>query len=754
MKDFRHKMSFSSKVRIFPEDNNELVSYASDDRFKKYIPKNLGDNPNFLYFAGELFLANFLNANFDGISNQESIKVAEYLPYNPCDIEHSRQKLCGVIVKAFYTEPGTGKELTLDEVKKMKEPFAVTVGGIIWRAPNPNFADELETTKELPSLSWELLLNQINIIEMPKDKVNFSDGKMITDEKEIEKLSKYLRSNGGTGFTPNGLKVGRVPVGPEVYPLGLGITDSPASRVLPIYIDSNKGPNDSTEIAPPDLNAKKLNDNSHPDLKSVIQDNTKPNGNMQNVDDNKVKDVTKDNQPDFTLENPSLKKLAKLYKKDKISIDKYGNSLASALDKFCSNKLEKLSFGLCPECNEMGDSDTKRYPNGKTYCGSCGYMTASKDWKVEEIKNIEFVEKNKTILKEMYNSHKTNQLSKEDYLKQLENYLDVFKGQSPTKDGPSDKEFELNQIKVKEEQASNDLKTWADAHKSYAYSDHFTEKCSCGHIIGTCRCGAPDKKVYIIESGCSECKEKMKKSENSISQVQNPIVKQDNVNIINKENLMKIDKIEQITDENIKEIKASELKEMFASNTQVALQSEIEKISKTYTDKIQEKEGLVKAANESMEAFKKQVGELNENLNKVKTDYDTLKKSNEEREKVESFSSRMEVVEDKFEFNEKQKEMVANKIKSLASDKDFTDYLAEMEVLFDKNKKGQKNPETSTASVINENKVVETAVANGENKDKVIPNNGSTEPTLKEKYLKAFGPDGWQIVNKRINRVM
>jgi hypothetical protein len=37
-------------------------------------------------------------------------------------------------------------------------------------------------------------------------------------------------------------------------------------------------------------------------------------------------------------------------------------------------------------------------------------------------------------------------------------------------------------------------------------SDHFVKKCSCGTVLSTCRCDAPDKRVEVVKDGCSKCK--------------------------------------------------------------------------------------------------------------------------------------------------------------------------------------------------------------------------------------------------------
>lgn len=39
-------------------------------------------------------------------------------------------------------------------------------------------------------------------------------------------------------------------------------------------------------------------------------------------------------------------------------------------------------------------------------------------------------------------------------------------------------------------------------------SEHFVDKCSCGKVIGQCRCMSANKTVRIVQDGCPECKAK------------------------------------------------------------------------------------------------------------------------------------------------------------------------------------------------------------------------------------------------------
>ena len=50
------------------------------------------------------------------------------------------------------------------------------------------------------------------------------------------KLSRYLRTNDGSGETADGVMVNRLIVG-EIFPLGIAFTTNPAAEVKGVYVD-------------------------------------------------------------------------------------------------------------------------------------------------------------------------------------------------------------------------------------------------------------------------------------------------------------------------------------------------------------------------------------------------------------------------------------------------------------------------------------------------------------------------------------
>ncbi len=240
---YKYSIAFTSKVNpVVSEDFDKYISVASQDKFKKYLPKNIDFNKkiDFLGVCGEAFAANKINLNEDGIATEEAIAVADLFPLSFIDNNHSRNEIIGVIVESSFAEYGTGKQLTREEVKDLKSPFSIILSGIIWRAANPELSDIIEASSDPSSewhnkiyYSWELAFINHNLILLEGNKTNFEDGVIIKDEKEILKLENRLKIFGGTGKTEDGRRVARIPVG-DVIPIAVGIVENPAGQLLPI----------------------------------------------------------------------------------------------------------------------------------------------------------------------------------------------------------------------------------------------------------------------------------------------------------------------------------------------------------------------------------------------------------------------------------------------------------------------------------------------------------------------------------------
>jgi hypothetical protein len=243
-------------------------------------------------------------------------------------------------------------------------------------------------------------------------------------------------------------------------------------------------------------------------------------------------------------------------------------------------------------------------------------------------------------------------------------------------------------------------------------------------------------------------------NENNISQEADLNVKLERI-------YMKITKIEEITDSLLSQVTASSVVDFIAE--------EIKKVSDQFVTEKAEKDNAVKAATEKYEAafaeqevLKKQLAEVNEKLSAIQAEQ-------EAKAKQEAFTLRMAALDEEFELSDEDRQVLAADIKDL-NEEAFSAYKTKMSVLMkEKNKAAKKaaqdkmnkeKEQEMKASTISEEvkaseevaqvpttqEVVEQAVDNGTKASVEIPNSApASEPTVQEKYAKAFSLDGFEF---------
>ena len=161
--------------------------------------------------------------------------------------------------------------------------------------------------------------------------------------------------------------------------------------------------------------------------------------------------------------------------------------------------------------------------------------------------------------------------------------------------------------------------------------------------------------------------------------------------------------------------------------------------------KIAEKDKQISEASDKIANLEKSAQELNEKYSKIEKDFSSLVEANQKKEKLELFSSRMETINNKFTLDEKQNDVIANRVKTIDTNEQFDGYLNELEILFAGSKK------EILASTENQTATVADVLKNAKPTE-VVPNTASTPETLLEKSKRLFGPAGWEVVDKRKNR--
>jgi len=249
--------------------------------------------------------------------------------------------------------------------------------------------------------------------------------------------------------------------------------------------------------------------------------------------------------------------------------------------------------------------------------------------------------------------------------------------------------------------------------------------------------------------------------------LENNTSQDDKINVKKDTIYMKISKIEDITDALLKEVSASSVTEFIAE--------EIKKVSDQFVAEKTEKENALKITSEKLAAvtadhdgIKKQVEELNQKLASLESE--KVAKAQEE-----AFNSRMASLDEEYDLSDEDRKVLASDIKDMTEEA-FSAFKNKMAILMkeknksakkakndkedskdkgadegkeDKNGKMVKSSIASTEvtqEISTTQEVVEQAVDNGSKASTEIPNSApAAEPTIREKYAKAFDLDGFDI---------
>lgn len=215
-------------------EKDRYLALASIANLKPFLP-NVDTDKNFdlLPIALNITVVNRINKNSDVIDTKGAIACYKNFINKGIDIEHKRTQMVGTILTAGFSEFGTDKPLTEEEVSKLTTPFNIALGGVVWRSCSGDLDEQLEASADPESDtyltisgSWEVGFTNFNLVLIKGNSKNIVDGRVIDDPKEVEKLAPNLLALGGTG------KVGdeycyRMPTDP--LPMGVGLTLNPAA---------------------------------------------------------------------------------------------------------------------------------------------------------------------------------------------------------------------------------------------------------------------------------------------------------------------------------------------------------------------------------------------------------------------------------------------------------------------------------------------------------------------------------------------
>jgi len=139
----KNKTKFStifSNLKIRPvvsEEKDKYLSIASLDKLRKFLPDiNTEDNIDLLPIAFDACVVNRVNKNGDVMDGITAAKVTKNFVNKPINVEHNRNQVIGCILTASFSKFGSNESLDTEEVKDIKAPFNITLGGVIWKVVN------------------------------------------------------------------------------------------------------------------------------------------------------------------------------------------------------------------------------------------------------------------------------------------------------------------------------------------------------------------------------------------------------------------------------------------------------------------------------------------------------------------------------------------------------------------------------------------------------------------------------------------
>ena len=271
---YKYKTSFLQPILASADIDQEniKISKASLSDLKGLMPESvdLDKNIDLVGVAFNAAVVNRFNKNHDGISTETALAVKDYFVHKPTNIEHKKQRIVGHIVSAGFSSYGDNELFDEEDLADYRDPFNISLGAVVYRMVDKKFAELLNKSVDPESsmynqvsASWEIGFNDYQIA-VGSD--NLAEAEIITDQKQIEELSQYLKATDGSGEMEDGTIVRRLVVG-DVYPLGIGFTSNPAADVEGVVLTEQ---DDQLEISDRRDLAADLDERSERILKNIL----------------------------------------------------------------------------------------------------------------------------------------------------------------------------------------------------------------------------------------------------------------------------------------------------------------------------------------------------------------------------------------------------------------------------------------------------------------------------------------------------
>jgi len=320
MKNHKYTTTFSAVIKpVVSEEKDKYLALASMVELEKFLPDvDIEKNIDLLPVAFNAFVANRVNRNGDVVDTETAVAMHDSFINKPINIEHNRKSIVGTILTAGFSSFGTDESLTKEQVEDSKEPFNVTLGGVIWKIADQSLADKIESSSDPTSedymgisASWELGFSDYNLVILEGDEKNIENATEISDPEEVEKHMDKLKGFGGKGKFDDNSSVYRKVIN-DVVPLGIGLTENPAADVKGVLTEN--GATEQKALAEESLPIETISQNTKNTVKTRKVEAMKIE-NLKDITDESLQTLTASAIHEFIQE--SLKQASEEYSSKK-----------------------------------------------------------------------------------------------------------------------------------------------------------------------------------------------------------------------------------------------------------------------------------------------------------------------------------------------------------------------------------------------------------------------------------------------------
>lgn len=289
-----------SEEKVGKELYQSIASNGSKS-LKKLLPKINDENKIIMQpvsFDG--FVANKINNNNHGISGSVAAKITKFFIHTPINIEHDRGRINGFITSYSFSDHETGEEITEEQASQYgKKPFNVAFGGIIWKhvkggeSLSEILISDAKENKELKDrkigASWELAFEDARYSLYENGKKDYENieifGSDSDEYKEIDK-SVFVNKNNVISGKYKGKNIA-IDVFGGIYPLGFGLTGSPAASVMGIETSNGSEEAESEEMESEEIESEEIESEGMESEDNELE-NDEPNNKSKNAESDDV----------------------------------------------------------------------------------------------------------------------------------------------------------------------------------------------------------------------------------------------------------------------------------------------------------------------------------------------------------------------------------------------------------------------------------------------------------------------------------